>query len=227
MQETDIGPVNSWLRAWSAGNREALEAVLPLVYDKLHRIAEREMARERPGHTLEATALLHEVYLRLRRVEGLYWQDHNRFFAFVTHLMRRTLIDHARRRARLRNGGAWREVALAETREIGLATPPDLLALHEALEVLGQLDPRKAAVVELRFFGGFSIEEIGKQLAVSVETVGREWRRARTWLFHFLRPSAAGAFRGSGGVGRRSAGAAVGGAGGVRCTRPGGPQVLE
>jgi RNA polymerase sigma factor (TIGR02999 family) len=192
VQETDIGPVNSWLRAWSAGNREALEAVLPLVFDKLHRIAEREMARERAGHTLEATALLHEVYLRLRRVEGLHWQDHNRFFAFVTHLMRRTLIDHARRRARLRNGGAWRKVALAETREIGLATPPELLALDEALEVLGQLDPRKAAVVELRFFGGFSVEEIGRELAVSVETVGREWRKARAWLFHFLRPSAEG-----------------------------------
>lgn len=182
--------VTGWLREWGAGRAEALSEVFPALYAELHRIAIREMRRERPDHTLEATALLHEAYLNLREVSSIEWKNRAHFLAFAAHLMRRVLILHARRRGRLKAGGEWRKVTLAEAVEVGFVQPPDILALNDALETLEQLDPRKAAVVEMRFFGGFSMEETGQILEVSVETVGREWRKAKSWLLDFMTSAA-------------------------------------
>lgn len=182
--------MTTWLREWSAGREAALGEVLPVLYEELHRIAQREMRRERPDHTLEATALLHEAYLRLREVTGIEWADRSQFLAFAAHLMRRVLIEHARRRGRHKAGGKWHKVGLAETAELGFSQPPDILALNDALEALGELDPRKAVVVEMRFFGGFSLEETGQVLKVTADTVGREWRKARAWLYEFMSSAA-------------------------------------
>jgi len=182
--------VTALLQQWSAGDREAAERVLPLVYDQLRRIAARQLRGERGRHT-QATAIVHEAYLRLNREPDLHWPSRDHFFAFAAHLMRRILVDHARERNRAKRGGNLRQVTLQEIEEqgeLGLGGTTDLLALDSALDRLEALDPRKVAVVELRFFAGMSIEETAGQLGVSVETVGREWRRARAWLYDALRP---------------------------------------
>jgi RNA polymerase sigma factor (TIGR02999 family) len=161
-----------------------------LVYDELRRIAARQL-RSELGSATRATAIVHETYLRLTEQTGLHWPSRDHFFAFAAHLMRRILVDEARRRNRAKRGGQQRRVSLAEIEEHGLPGPgpsPDLEALDEALTRLEGLDPRKATVVELRFFSGMSLEEIAGQLGLSVDTVGREWRRARAWLFDALRP---------------------------------------
>jgi RNA polymerase sigma factor (TIGR02999 family) len=180
--------VTALLERWSAGDRAAAERVLPLVYGELRRMAARQLRAERGPHT-QATAIVHETYLRLTEHAGLTWPSRHHFFAFAAHLMRRILVDHARRRNRAKRGGLLRRVTLAEIEEhgeLGLARATDLEALDEALTRLEALDARKAAVVELRFFSGMSIEETAAQLGVSVETVGREWRRARAWLYEAL-----------------------------------------
>ncbi len=180
--------VTALLQQWSAGDREAAERVLPLVYDELRRIAARQLRGERGRHT-QATAIVHEAYLRLNREPDLQWPSRDHFFAFAAHLMRRILVDHARERNRAKRGGNLRQVTLEEIEaqgELGLGGATDLLALDSALHRLEALDPRKVAVVELRFFAGMSIEETAVQLGVSVETVGREWRRARAWLYDAL-----------------------------------------
>lgn len=188
-----LGPerITEWLQQWSAGDREAAERVLPLVYEQLRRMAARQLRRAGGAQTIQSTAIVHEVYLRLAQESGFHWPSRGHFFAFSAHLMRRILVDHARRRDRAKRGGQLRQVTLAEVEEKGelaLAQNPDLLALDEALTRLEALDPRKAAVVELRFFSGMSLEETALQLGVSAETVGREWRRARAWLYDALRP---------------------------------------
>jgi RNA polymerase sigma-70 factor, ECF subfamily len=185
--------VTALLQQWSAGDCEAAERVLPLVYDELRRIAARQLRAERGPHT-QATAIVNETYLRLAEQSGLHWPSRAHFFAFAAHLMRRVLVDHARARNRDKRGGGWRPVTLSEIEErggIGLAQATDLVALDEALTRLEALDARKAAVVELRFFSGLSLEETAAQLGVSVETVGREWRRAKAWLYDALRPGEA------------------------------------
>ena len=188
--------VTELLQRWSTGDREAAERVLPLVYDELRRMAAKQLRLERGEHTLQATAIVHEAYLRLAEQGGFRWPSREHFFAFAAHLMRRILVDHARQRNRAKRGGHSRQVTLAEIEELGglrLAPGPDLVALDEALTRLEALDPRKAAIVELRFFSGMSLGETAAQLGVSAETVGREWRRARAWLYDALRPEERGA----------------------------------
>ncbi|HEV8630745.1 MAG TPA: ECF-type sigma factor [Thermoanaerobaculia bacterium] len=183
------------LQQWSAGDREAAERVLPLVYDELRRMAARQLRAEHGQHT-RATAIVHEAYLRLAAHPGFQWPSRAHFFAFAAHLMRRILVDHARERNRAKRGGLLRQVTLAEIEDrggLGCAPTPDLVALDEALTRLEALDPRKAAVVELRFFSGMSLDETAAQLGVSAETVGREWRRARAWLYDTLRAEERGA----------------------------------
>jgi len=180
--------ITKWLQQWSVGDREAAEQVLPLVYDELRRIAAAQLRRERGEHTMQATAIVHEAYLRLSEQDGLRWPSRAHFFAFAAHLIRRILVDHARLRKRAKRGGDLQRVTLAEAGELALGRSPDLVAVDDALSALEALDPRKAAVVELRFFAGLSLEETAVQLGVSPETVSREWRRAKAWLYRELRP---------------------------------------
>jgi RNA polymerase sigma-70 factor, ECF subfamily len=170
------------LEQWNAGDRVAAERVMPLVYDHLRRIAARHLRRGRGDQTLQATAIVHEAYLRLQGQEHLSWSSRAQFYAFAAHLIRQILVDHARRRHRLKRGGRAARVTLTEAVAWEEAKSPDLLALDQALERLEGLDRRKATIVELRFFAGMTIEETAGQLGISVETVGREWRRARAWL---------------------------------------------
>jgi len=180
--------ITQLLDRWSAGDREAAERLLPLVYGELRRIASRQLRAANGPHTLQATAIVHEAYLRLAEEGGFRFPSRGHFFAFAAHLMRRVLVDHARRRNRAKRGGGLRPIPLDEMEEKeGLAAAPDLLDLDEALTRLEALDPRKASVIELRFFSGLSLEETAEQLGISPETVGREWRRARAWLFDALR----------------------------------------
>jgi RNA polymerase sigma factor (TIGR02999 family) len=182
------GTITKLLQTWSDGDQEAAIRVLPLVYDELRHIASRQLRQERGGHTLQATAVVHEAYLRLRGQVGFEWPSRAHFFAFAAHLIRRILVDHARRRNRVKRGGGLERVTLAEAADLAMERAPDLEALDEALNHLESLDPRKAAVVELRFFAGLTMDETAEHLGVSPETVGREWRRARAWLYDQLQP---------------------------------------
>jgi RNA polymerase sigma-70 factor (ECF subfamily) len=173
------------LRAWGAGDREALDRLTPIVYDELRRLARRYLQRERPGHSLQATALVNEAYLRLVDYKHMQWQDRSHFFAVSSQLMRRILVEHARRH-NLKRGGDVQHVALEESAIVGGGRPGDLVALDDALNELGQLDPRKARVVEMRFFGGLSVEEIAQVLGVSPITVMRDWTTAKAWLYREL-----------------------------------------
>lgn len=178
--------VTKILQRWSEGDTGAAEEVLPLVYDELRRIAGRQLRRERGDHTLEATAVVHEAYLRLNGQKGLEWPSRAHFFAFAAHLIRRILVDYARSHNRAKRGGMLEKVTLAEACQLELPRSPDLLALDEALSTLEAIDPRKAKVVELRFFAGLTLEETAEQLGISTETVSREWRRAKAWLYKEL-----------------------------------------
>jgi RNA polymerase sigma factor (TIGR02999 family) len=175
--------VTQLLQRWSSGDQEAAERVLPLVYNELRRIASQQLRRERSDHTLQATAIVHEAYLRLDGQEGFHWPSREHFFAFAAHLIRRILVDYARHQKRLKRGGGAEKVTLAEAADLAAVQSVDLLAVDEALAALETIDPRKAAVVELRFFGGLTLEETAAQLGISAETVGREWRRAKAWLY--------------------------------------------
>lgn len=166
---------------------------MPLVYEELRRLARQCMRGERPGHTLQTTALVNEAYLRLVNSSRVHWQDRAHFFAIASQLMRRVLVDEARRRRNLKRGGQYTRVQLDE---MELDTPPrdfDLVALDEALDKLAGFAPRKGKVVELRFFGGLSIEETALVLAISPDIVKREWRTAKLWLLHELSQSSSGA----------------------------------
>jgi RNA polymerase sigma factor (TIGR02999 family) len=178
--------VTQLLQKWSAGDQEAATRVLPLIYDELRRIASRQLRRERGDHTLQATAIVNEAYLRLDGAEGFSWPSRAHFFAFASHLIRRILVDYARHQNRQKRGGKAEKVSLAEVADLAAVKSADVLALDEALASLEAIDPRKAAVVELRFFGGLTLEETATQLGISPETVGREWRRAKAWLYKEL-----------------------------------------
>jgi RNA polymerase sigma factor (TIGR02999 family) len=170
------------LRAWSAGDRHALEELTPLVYNELHRTAQRYMARERSDHTLQATALIDEVYIRLVDCEGVSWQDRNHFFAVCARLMRRILTDFARSRHYLKRGGGAKPITFDENLYVTREPDGDLVALDDALQGLSSVDKRKSDVVELRFFGGLSVKDTAEVLGVSDETVKRDWRLAKLWL---------------------------------------------
>jgi RNA polymerase sigma-70 factor (ECF subfamily) len=174
------------LRAWSAGDGEALDRLTPLVYEQLHRVARRYMADERSGHVLQTTALVNEAYLRLFDCRQLNWQDRAHFFAVCAQLMRRVLIDIARSNQYQKRGGGAPHVALDEALGGGTQVSANILSLDEALVGLAAVDARKSQVVELRFFGGLSVEETAEVLKVSKETVFRDWRLAKSWLLREL-----------------------------------------
>jgi RNA polymerase sigma factor (TIGR02999 family) len=170
------------LQAWSNGDQAAFAVLVPIVHDELRRLARRHIRRERPGHTLQATALVNEAYLRLIDLNRIEWQNRAHFFAMAARIMRRILVDSARARRNLKRGGGAPTVSLDEAVRV-LANPGhDLVALDDALQTLAAMDPRKAQVVEMRFFGGLTIEETATALHVSAETVMRDWRMAKTWL---------------------------------------------
>jgi RNA polymerase sigma factor (TIGR02999 family) len=171
------------LKDWKRGDPTALERLTPLIYDELRRIAHRYAQRERNGHTLQTTALVNEAYLRLAGSEKPDWQDRSHFFAVTAQVMRHILIDHARRRHYIKHGGALQQVPIEEALLMADERASELLTLDEALEDLNRLDPRKTKVVELRYFGGLSLEETASALGISVMTVRRDWRAAKAWLY--------------------------------------------
>lgn len=178
--------VTRLLKAWSGGEQEALEQLVPLVYHELHRLAHRYMAAERHGHTLQSTALVHEAYQRLIGLQDVNWQNRAHFFAVSAQLMRRILVDYARSHRYSKRGGDLRRVALNETVAVFGDRRKDVVALDDALCALARIDARKARVVELRFFGGLSIDETAGVLHVSPDTVLRDWRLAKAWLLREL-----------------------------------------
>jgi len=179
--------VTELLRAWSGGDEEALEKLTPLVYKELHRSARRYMAGERSSHTLQATALINEVYLRLIDARRMDWQNRAHFFAVCAQLMRRILTDFARSRRYQKRGGGAAHMPLDEAFVVGSQADSELVELDEALKKLALLDERKSRVVELRFFGGLEVKETAEVLCVSPETVMRDWRLAKVWLIRELR----------------------------------------
>jgi RNA polymerase sigma factor (TIGR02999 family) len=170
------------LNEWSDGDRRALDKLTPLVYEELRHQAARYLRRERPGHTLQTTALIHEAYLRLIDAKDVHWQSRTHFFAIAANIMRRILVEHARRRAADKRGGSQLRVQLDEKLAVADAGDVDLLAIDEALDTLAAIDPQQARVVELRFFSGLNVEETATVLGVSPKTVKRDWSVARAWL---------------------------------------------
>ena len=180
------GQVTEFLRAWSDGDRAALDRLTPIVYDELHRLARRYMKGERPGHSLQTTALVNEAYMRLVDYKRMNWQNRAHFFAVSAQLMRRILVEHARRH-NLKRGGGLQHVSLDDTATVGSERAADLVALDDAMNRLAKLDPRKVQVVEMRFFGGLSVEETAEVLKVSGPTVMRDWSTAKAWLYRELK----------------------------------------
>jgi RNA polymerase sigma factor (TIGR02999 family) len=184
--------VTQWLMAWSNGDESALERLIPLVHAELRRLAKRYMGRERPGHTLQTTALVNEAYLRLIDAKQVKWQDRAHFLAISARLMRRVLVDYARSRSYVKRGGEIQQVPLEEAAVFSIDRAPHLAAIDEALTALAEIDPRKSQVVELRFFGGMSLEETAEVLKISPDTVSRDWRLAKAWLLRELSEEDAG-----------------------------------
>ena len=178
--------VSQLLRAWSSGDEAALQTLMPLVYEELHRIARRHMRRERKQHTLQTSALVNEAYLRLVDWKNVEWQNRAHFFAASAQIMRRILVDLARNRGSLKRGAGALQVSLAEAEGIPSERGTDLVALDQALTALAAVDKRKSQVVEMRFFGGLSVEETAEVLNVSPETVMRDWKLAKVWLLREL-----------------------------------------
>ena len=177
--------VSELLQAWTNGDRGVLDRLTPIVYDELHRLARHYMKGERSGHSLQTTALVNEAYMRLVDYKGMQWQNRAHFFAVSAQVMRRILVDHARRR-NLKRGGGVPHVSLEDTAIVGGDRAADLIALDDAMNELAKLDTRKAEVVEMRFFGGLSVEETAEVLKVSPVTVMRDWRTAKAWLYREL-----------------------------------------
>ncbi|HEY3137974.1 MAG TPA: ECF-type sigma factor [Blastocatellia bacterium] len=174
------------LLEWRDGDESALDRLMPLVYDELRRLARRCLRRERAGHTMQTTTLVHEAYLRLVDASRVPWHDRAHFFAIAAKLMRRVLVDEARKRCYKKRGGEFTRTLLNEVMMITPERSPDLIALDEGLDRLAKFAPRKCRVVELRFFGGLSMEETAEALGVSTDIVKREWRTAKLWLLHEL-----------------------------------------
>nr|UXE44501.1 hypothetical protein Hi04_10k_c2476_00015 [uncultured bacterium] len=178
--------VTHLLQSWGAGDEKALEQLMPLVYNELHRLAQRYMVSEQSGHPLQTTALVHEVYLRLVNVQNVDWQNRAHFYALCARLMRRILIDFARSRNYQKRGGRFAHIELEEAATVSAVVGNELLAVDEALKQLATVDARMSEVVELRFFGGLTVEEIAATLKVSPETVMRDWKLAKVWLHREL-----------------------------------------
>lgn len=186
MATADVSETTQLLRAWAKGDREALEKLTPRVYDELRRIAGHFMRDEQPGRTMQTTALVHEAYLKLIDVENVDWQHRAHFFAVSAQIMRRILLDRARRRVALKRGGGAVRLNLDEAPDLGASPASQVIQLNDALDELAKLDPRKAQVIELRFFAGLSVAETAEVLNVSEDTVLRDWRLARAWLLSEL-----------------------------------------
>ena len=174
--------VSRLLRAWGDGDQAALNQLTPLVYTELHQIAHRHMRQQLPGQTLQTTALVNEAYLRLVDVEGVRWQDRTHFFAVSAQIMRRILVDSARAHLADKRGGSVPHVQLDESMDASPQSSEDLIALDDALNALEEMDPRKARVVELRFFAGLSVEQTAEALKISAPSVKRDWKLAKAWL---------------------------------------------
>ena len=183
--EPNTNDISTLLRAWSDGDQSALQGLTPIVYEELHSLARRYMNRERSGHSLQTSALVNEAYMRLVDYKRMQWQNRAHFFAVSAQLMRRILVEHARRH-NLKRGGGVPHVSFDETAVIGGGQDADLVALDDAMNALARIDPRKVHVVEMRFFGGLSVEEAAEVLKVSPVTVKRDWRAARAWLYREL-----------------------------------------
>jgi RNA polymerase sigma-70 factor, ECF subfamily len=186
MENPPAGEFTQLLLAWRDGDPGALATLTPMVYDVLHRLARHYMSREHQGHTLQATALVNEAYLKLVDSSRVQWQSRAHFVAIAAQLMRRILVDFARHRLYQKRGGDWRQVTLDEAIAISLEPGSDLVALDEALTSLAALDARKAKVVEMRFFGGLTLQETAEVLNVSIDTIGRDWSAAKAWLLREL-----------------------------------------
>ena len=182
--------VTRLLLAWSGGDEAALGQLVPLVHAELRRIARRHLRGERPGHTLQTHALINEAYMRLVDIRRVRWHDRGHFFAIASRLMRRVLVDHARSRGYQKRGGGVNKLSLDETPDVSAGRTRDLVALDDALNALEEVDARKSQVIELRFFGGLSVQETADVLKVSPDTVMRDWRLAKAWLLRELRGSA-------------------------------------
>lgn len=182
--------ITARLIAWNSGDTAALDDVIHAVYKELRRMAGRYLRLEHPGHTLQPTALVHEAYLRLIDQTQVSWQNRAHFFAVAAQMMRRILVDHARTKQRDKRGGSARTLSLDEVLDVVKGREADLVALDEALESLTGIDPRKGRVVEMRFFGGLSVDETAEVLAVSPQTVMRDWKLAKAWLYKELKSAA-------------------------------------
>lgn len=188
MKKTSPQQITQLLIAWGNGDRTALEELLPLVYDELHRLARQYMRHERPGITLQTSALVNEAYVRLVDQKNVEWQDRAHFFAIAAQLMRRILVDHARKRSSQKRAGGVQRVTLDETLVVSDERAAEVVALDDALVNLADIDERKSKIVELRFFAGLSIEETAEVLAVSPGTVMRDWTLAKAWLRRAIAP---------------------------------------
>ena len=189
-----VGEVSGLLQAWTAGDRGALDRLTPVVYDELRRLARGYLRRERAGHSLQTTALVNEAYMRLVDYKRMQWQNRAHFFAVSAQLMRRILVEHARRH-NLKRGRDVPHVSLEAAAEVGGRRAEDLVALDDAMAALERLDRRKAQVVEMRFFGGLSVEETAEVLKVSTITVMRDWNTAKAWLYRELAGNKGDEFR--------------------------------
>ena len=184
--QTPSHEVTQLLLEWGNGNQQALERLLPLVYRELRKLAHQHLNRERPGHTLQTTDLVHEAYLKLVNQKGAQWQNRAQFFGIAAQLMRRILVDRARHNKRAKRGGGVAPVSIDQETLVAPKSEVDLVALDEALKTLAKADQRKAQIVELRFFGGLSVEETADFLKVSPITVMRDWKMAKAWLHKAL-----------------------------------------
>jgi len=178
--------VTKLLVNWTNGDKKALEALMPLVYGELHRLAKRYLRRERSDHTLQSTALVHEAYLRMVDQKGVQWQNRAHFFAVAAQMIRRILVDHARTHKAEKRGGGMPKLALDEAIGVPQRRDLNLVALDDAINALAELDPQQGRIVELRFFGGLSIEETAEVLSISPATVKRDWAVAKAWLYRDL-----------------------------------------
>ena len=178
--------VTQLLIEWGNGDEAALNKLMPIIYSELRKRAHRYMARENPGHTLQTTALIHEVYIRLAEQKDKKWENRSHFFAVAAQAMRHILVDYARSRNAARHGGALRSVSLEEAALVSDERTSEIVALDEALEQLAEIDPRQSRIVEMRFFGGLSVEETAAVLKVSPITVIRDWNVAKVWLYREL-----------------------------------------
>ena len=186
MKDSDVSAITRILRDWNEGLDGAQEELLPYVYDELKRQARRLMARERPGHTLQPTALVHEAFMRLSAQTGVDWQNRSHFYGIASRLMRQILVDHARQHAAAKRGNRPVHLSLDDVNLPVEDRAGSIMAVHEVLDRLEKLDEKQAKVVEMRFFGGLSNAEIGTALGVSERTVQREWQSARLWLLREL-----------------------------------------